>query len=87
VFGSDPGDSLENPKHFYHPNGALRKEYHRTIFLGNGQSTKQISTPTIDTTSKINLIIRVSLVSHFSQKILGFGPLFCKMELNTMLNF
>jgi hypothetical protein len=24
---------------------------------------------------------------HFTQKILGFGPLFCRMELNTMQNF
>jgi hypothetical protein len=27
------------------------------------------------------------LVPHFIQKFLGFGPLFCKMELNTMQNF
>jgi hypothetical protein len=29
----------------------------------------------------------VCLVPHFPQKILGFGPPFCKMELNTMQNF
>jgi hypothetical protein len=27
------------------------------------------------------------LVPHFLQKILGFGPPFCKMELNTVQNF
>jgi hypothetical protein len=27
------------------------------------------------------------LVSHFTQNFLGFGPSFCKMELNTMQNF
>jgi hypothetical protein len=29
----------------------------------------------------------VGLVSHFTQKNLGFGPSFCKMELNIMQNF
>jgi hypothetical protein len=29
----------------------------------------------------------VCLVTHFTQKILGFGPSFCKMELNIMQNF
>jgi hypothetical protein len=29
----------------------------------------------------------VCLVSHFTQKILGFGPSFCRMELNTMQKF
>jgi hypothetical protein len=29
----------------------------------------------------------VCLVPHFPQKILGFGPPFCKMKLNTMQNF
>jgi hypothetical protein len=28
--------------------------------------------------------LRVRLVPHFTQKILGFSSLFCKMELNTM---
>jgi hypothetical protein len=29
----------------------------------------------------------VCLVPHFTQKILGFGPSFCKIKLNTMQNF
>jgi hypothetical protein len=29
----------------------------------------------------------VCLVPHFTQKILGFGPSFCKMKLNTMQKF
>jgi hypothetical protein len=28
--------------------------------------------------------LRVCLVPHFTQKILGFGPSYCRMELNTM---
>jgi hypothetical protein len=28
--------------------------------------------------------LRVCLVLHFTQKILGFGPSFCRMKLNTM---
>jgi len=31
--------------------------------------------------------LRGCLVPLFSQKILGFGPSFCKMKLNTMQNF
>jgi hypothetical protein len=31
--------------------------------------------------------LRVCLVSYFTQKILGFGPSFCRMELNTMQIF
>jgi hypothetical protein len=31
--------------------------------------------------------LRVCLVPHFTQKILGFGLSFCRMELNTMQNF
>jgi hypothetical protein len=31
--------------------------------------------------------LRVCLVLHFTQKILGFGLLFYRMELNTMQNF
>jgi hypothetical protein len=30
---------------------------------------------------------RVCLIPHFTQKILGFGSSFCKIELNTMQNF
>jgi hypothetical protein len=29
----------------------------------------------------------VYLVSHFTQKILGFDPSFCRIKLNTMQNF
>jgi hypothetical protein len=29
----------------------------------------------------------VCLVPHFTQKILGVGPSFCRIELNTMQNF
>jgi hypothetical protein len=31
--------------------------------------------------------IRVCLVPHFTQNFLGFGPSFCKIELNTIQNF
>jgi hypothetical protein len=33
------------------------------------------------------LLVWVYLVSHFTQKILGFGTSFYRMELNTMQNF
>jgi hypothetical protein len=32
-------------------------------------------------------LFRMCLVSHFTEKFLGFGPLFCKIELNTMQIF
>jgi len=32
-------------------------------------------------------LLRVCLVPHFTQKILGLGPSFYRMELNTMQNF
>jgi hypothetical protein len=31
--------------------------------------------------------LRVCLVPYFTQKILGFGSSFCRMELNAMQNF
>jgi hypothetical protein len=45
--------------------------------------------PGVPTTAEVftrleEFILRVCLVLHFPQKILGFGPPFCKMELNTM---
>jgi hypothetical protein len=33
------------------------------------------------------LRLRVCLVPRFTQKILDFGPSFCRMEINTMQNF